>query len=63
LNVLNDLKIIHKYLIDLLERCPVTIAYHSTGVINKKILLEKRMDEVEKHLEIFNKKKVFLKNE
>ena len=42
LNVLNELKIIHKYLINLLEKCPVTVNYHSTGVLNRKKTIESR---------------------
>jgi hypothetical protein len=38
----------------------VTVNYHSTGVLNKKKTIETRLDEVEKHLDIFRKKKVFL---
>lgn len=60
LNVLNELKLIHKFLIDSLEKCPVTVNYHSTGVLNRKKSIESKLDEVEKHLDIFKKKKIFL---
>lgn len=62
LNVLSDLKLIRKFLLDCIEKCPITVNFHSTGVINKKRDLEAKINEVEKHIDLFNKKKVFLKS-
>lgn len=60
-DILDQLLSIKKYLIDVLEKFPVTINLHTIGINNKKRLVENKLDEVEKILEIFSKRKVFLK--
>ena len=61
INILNELILIKKYLIDCIQRFPVTISLHPIGVNNRKKVFDNKLDDVEKILEIFNKKKVFFK--
>ncbi len=61
LEILNELTSIRKYLIDCIEKFPVTINLHPIGINNRKKNLEEKIEEVEKILDVFRKKKVFLK--
>jgi hypothetical protein len=61
IEILNKLISIKKYLIDCIEKFPITINLHPIGINNRKKNLEEKINEVEKVLDIFGKKKVFLK--
>lgn len=59
--IFNKLISIKKYLFEIIEKFPVTISLHPIGVNNRKRIIENKINEVEKILEIFGKRKVFLK--
>jgi len=61
IEILDKLISIRKYLFDCIEKFPVTIYLHPIGVNNRKKIIEDKIDEVEKVLEVFGKRKVFLK--
>ena len=53
---------VRNYLMNIIEKFPVTIVLHPIGVNNRKRIVEDKLDEVEKILEVLSKRKVFFKN-
>jgi hypothetical protein len=61
IEILNQLISVKEYLMKIIEKFPVTINLHAIGINNKKRIVENKLDEVDKILAIFRKKKVFMK--